>query len=126
MENIAEHENLKKIYNTVDWIDLGLVGVFIFYYSRWGANLELPNDTAWNQLDYAQFRDLVMDNIAVTGIILLLISLAVCITLIYLTIKMRRLRVIGAVRAIARLFFNGFFLLLDVSFLLMLIIFFFS
>jgi len=123
MKNITEQNNFEQLYRTVDWIDLSLVGILIFYYGRLGANLEFPSNV---ELDYALIMNLIMESVTLIGIILLLVSLIVCTTLIYLTIKSRRARMISAPRAIGRLIFNGFFFLLDVSFLLMIIAFFFS
>ena len=121
MENKTEQENLKRIYNTLDWIDLGLVGVLIFYYIRLGSRLEL-NFLELEELGYGQFINLLVENTNAIGILLLLISLAVAIAFVFLTVKMRRARAIGVIRTGVRLVWNGFFILMDVSFLLMVLV----
>lgn len=122
MKHPTESDNLKKIYNIVDWIDLGLVVAIIIYYTRLinSAQHEL---SAEMELDYAQIMNLVTENVNLMGILLLVVSLAVCITFIYLTIKMRKRRQIGVVRTIARIVWNGIWIPLDIYFLCMILFF---
>ena len=122
MENTTEPDNLRKIYNIVDWIDLGLVGAIILYYGRLVNSLqyELPTGI---ELDYAQFFNLAIENANLIGIGLLVASLAVCITFIYLTVKMRRKRQIGVARATVRIIWNGIWIPLDIYALCMILLF---
>ena len=122
MENITEQENLKRMYNILDWIDLGLVGVIVLYYMRLWNRLqyELPDLL---EMDYVDIFNLVIENTRLTGIILLLISLVVTSVFIYLTIRMRKARCVGRIRTGIRLIWNGFFILFDIYALLMILIF---
>ena len=119
-KNTTEQENFKQIYNIVDWIDLGLVGVIIFYYGRLISSLldELPDVI---EFDYELYLNLIIENANFTGIALVVASLIICLVFIYLTVKMRKKRYIGIVRTTARMIWNGFWLLLDVSFLFMIL-----
>ena len=114
MENTTEQSNLKKLYNTVDWIDFGLVIAIILYYSRY----ELPDIT---EFDLAQIVNLAIENASLISVGLLLASLVIATTLICFTIKMRRLRLIGVARATARLIWNGIWIPLDIYFLYMIL-----
>ena len=108
--------NLKQIYNIVDWIDLGLVAIIIFYYGRLVQSLQyqLPDGV---ELDYAQIVNLSTNNASPIGIALLVASLAICGIFIYLTVKMRMRREIGIIRATGRLIWNGIWIPLDLYFL---------
>jgi len=120
MNREPEQINLKKIYNIVDWIDVGLVIAIIAYYSNLMSNLqhELTDITEWN---YAQFLSLSIEHATLTGIALLLASLAICVVFICLTVKMRAKRQIGIVRATARIIWNGIWIPLDAYFLFMIL-----
>ena len=122
MENNIEEENFKRLYNTLDWIDLGLIGVICFYYIRLWNRLEFDLLNA-EELDFVEVINLVIENTNLVGIVLLLVSLAVTITFIYLTVKMRRKRFISGIRAGVRLIWNGTFLLIDIYALLLIFIF---
>ena len=113
---IAERERLRRIYNVVDWIDLGLVAVIIIYYSRLFGRLqdELANGMTFN---------LLIENTTLVGIAILLASLAISIVFICLTVMMRRKRHIGTVRAGIRFAWNGVWILLDSMSLLMILAF---
>lgn len=102
MKEIIKPENLKQIYNIVDWVDLGLVIAIIWYYSR----QDLSQLLSFNH------------QVSFFGIFLLLASLVISITFVYLTIRMRKHRQIGPVRAIARLIWNGIWIPLDLFFLI--------
>ena len=120
MENSTEEENLKRLYNTLDWIDLGLIGVIIFYYMRLWNRLQYDQ---LSELDFVEVTNLVIENTTLWGIVLLLVSLAVTTAFIYLTVKMRRKRLISGVRAGVRLIWNGTFFLIDIYALLLIFIF---
>jgi len=116
MTNTAEQGHLKRLYNIVDWIDLGLVGLIIFYYARLMSQLQ-PDLPAALDMDYGQILRFLAEHATLTGVALLVASLAVCVTFIYLTIRMRRTRQIGIVRAAARIIWNGMWIPLDLYFL---------
>ena len=118
MESTTPQYNLKKIYNIVDWIDFGLVFAIIAYYGSLMSRLPMQDIT---ELDYWQIVILAIEHATLTGIALLLASLAVCVTFICLTIKMRKRRQIGIIRTIARLIWNGIWIPLDVFFLYMIL-----
>ena len=120
MDNAARTSNLKSIYNTVDWIDFGLVFAVIFYYGRLMNTYGNLMDTfQFEQLsgvefDYMYFLNLAIENATATGIVLLLASLAVCTTFIVLTVMMRRRREIGIIRAAGRIIWNMIWIPLDI------------
>jgi len=116
MEHEPQQRNWRQIYNFVDWIDLGLVAAIIFYYSRLMGGLELSTG-----MDYTHFFSMSVANATPIGILLLLASLTIAIVFIYLTIKMRKLRLISAARATVRMIWNGIWIPLDVFFLLMIL-----
>jgi len=107
MKEMIKPENLKHLYNIVDWLDLGLVIAIIWYYSRQDLSQLLSFDYQ------ASFF----------GIFLLLASLAISITFVYLTVKMRKHGQVSKIRAIARLIWNGIWIPLDLFFLFSLFIF---
>ncbi|MCL2531762.1 MAG: hypothetical protein FWE40_06365 [Oscillospiraceae bacterium] len=118
MENqtptIQPKHDLKKIYNIIDWIDLGLVGAIIWYYSRLFSRIDLSGMT---EFDYTAFMRLSVENVTPLGVILLLVSLAVCVTFIVLTVKMRRAGQISATRAVLRMAWNLIWIPLDLYYL---------
>ena len=99
---MAKQYSLKQIYNIVDWIDLGLVIAIIAYYSR---------------MDHTQLFNLSGEHATPIGILLLLASLAICITFILLTIKMRKRQEVSLARAVLRIIWNGIWIPLDLYFL---------
>ena len=107
--------SLKQIYNIVDWIDLGLVAAIIFYYARL-----FNRDTSSTGIDW-QVIFQGTENTSLFGILLLLASLAVCITFIYLTVKMRKRQEVSAARATARIVWNAIWIPLDCYFLFMIL-----
>ena len=104
---MTESTNLKQLYNIVDWIDLGLVIAIVAYYSR---------------SDLTQLLDLSSANATPIGILLLLASLAICVTFILLTIKMRKRQEVSLARATARIIWNTIWIPLDLYFLYTLLI----
>ena len=122
MDNTSESINLKQVYNIVDWIDLGLVIAIIIYYSRLISDL-LYNHPGGIELNYIQFINLAIENANIIGVLLVAASLIVCITFICLTVKMRKRREVGIVRATVRIIWNGIWIPLDV-YVLSLILFF--
>jgi len=120
MENTTESNHLQQIYNIVDWIDFGLVFAVIFYYGRLinSVQYQLPAGVV---LDYAQIISLAVEHANLMGIALLVASLAVCIIFICLTVKMRRKRQIGIIRAAGRIIWNGIWIPLDAYFLFMIL-----
>ena len=120
MENTVKGQELKQIYNIVDWIDFGLVFAVIVYYTRLVNNLQ-DGLLVGTQFDFAQFMTLAIENANFIGIALLAASLAVCVTFICLTIKMWRRRDIGIVRATARIIWNMIWIPLDVYVLCMIL-----
>ena len=121
MENIIEQENLKEMYNILDWIDLGLIGVISFYYiALWNRlQYDLPIGL---ELDFGQIINLIIENTKLVGIVLLLVSLAVSSAFVYLTVRMRKTGCISGVRAGVRLIWNGTFILMDIFVLFMILI----
>ena len=122
MESTTEPVSLKQIYNIVDWIDVGLVIAIIIYYSRLMNSVlyDLPDGI---ELNYMQFMNLAIENANIIGILLVAASLIVCITFVCLTVKMRKRREVGIVRATVRIIWNGIWIPLDV-YVLSLILFF--
>jgi len=120
MENKTEQDKLKRIYNIVDWIDLGLVVAVILYYMRLMNRLQY-NFPAGEGFDYSQIINLIVENTNLIGIALLVASLAICIVFICLTVKMRKARQIGIVRTTARLIWNGIWIPFDLYFLFMIL-----
>jgi len=106
--------DLKKIYNIIDWIDFGLVGAIILYYSRLFSRADL---SAITEFDYSTYMRLMVDNATALGVVLLLASLAVCVVFIVLTINMRRARQISATRAVLRMGWNIIWIPFDLYFL---------
>ena len=122
MENTTRTSNLKSIYNTVDWIDFGLVFAVIFYYGRLMNNLEFEFPYSM-EFDYMYFFNLAIENATNLGIVLLLASLAVCTTFIVLTVMMRRRREIGIFRTAGRIIWNVIWIPLDVYALILILAF---
>ena len=110
MQSTTEPKNYKQLYNLVDWLDFGLVIAIVIYYGRLA-----------NNYGFEQMFDLSAEHTSLIGVALLLASLAIAITFIYLTIKMRKLRQISAARAVARIVWNGIWIPLDVLFLFMIL-----
>ena len=86
MENTAESSNLKQLYNIVDWIDFGLVFAVVFYYGRLVNNLiyDLQNGVV---LGYREIINLSVEYATLTSIALLVASMAVCITFVFLLLR---------------------------------------
>jgi len=122
MENKTEQYKLQQIYNVVDWLDLGLVVAIILYYVRLVNRLQY-NFLATETLDYSKIINLIRENTNLTGIVLLVASLIICVVFICLTIKMRKTRQIGVVRTTARLIWNGIWIPFDLYFLVMVLFF---
>ncbi|MCL2195029.1 MAG: hypothetical protein FWB76_03670 [Oscillospiraceae bacterium] len=105
---------LKTVYNIIDWVDLGLVGLIIWYYSRLFGGLDVSLIT---EFDFSTYTRMMVDNATALGVVLLLASLAICAVFIYLTIHMRRARQISAARTVVRLAWNLIWIPFDLYFL---------
>ena len=110
MHSTTEPQNYKQLYNMVDWLDFGLVIAIVIYYSRLASNVGLE-----------QIFDLSAEHASPIGIALLLASLAIAITFIYLTVKMRKLRQVSIARATVRIIWNAIWIPLDAYFLYMIL-----
>lgn len=107
--------DLKAIYTVIDWLDLGLVGALIWYYSRLFRSFD-PSAMAGG-FNYAAFMQHSVQNTTALGIFLLLASLAICTVFIVLTVKMRRARQISSARAAVRMAWNFVWIPFDLFYL---------
>jgi hypothetical protein len=122
MTQAKEKSTLEYIYNGLDWLDLGLAAAIIFYYSR--LIMGLPSYVTEELISNpAQFINIAVENAGAIGIALVVASLFICTAFVLLSLELRRRKEASGVRTLGRLIWNGAWILMDVSFLVVIILF---
>ena len=108
----TEKHELEGLYNTLDWLDIGLVVIIVLRFISM-----LPEDVADINLGSNPVFDVILATSPVIDITIGLISIALCATAFVVSAMLRRNGWISKWRLIARFFWWPLWIPIDLAFI---------